>query len=57
MLSYLHDKEKSSGRIETDAAIPFRLISLWDPSLLHNPSDLSISALDGKMSTSMTFTL
>lgn len=56
MFPYFHDNENSSGRPEIGAAFPSLLISLCDESLLHSPSDLPISALDGKMSTSMTFT-
>lgn len=56
MFPYFHDKEKSSGCPEIGAAFPLLLISLRDPSLLHNPSDLSISDLDGKITTLMTFT-
>ena len=55
MFTYLHDKENSSGRFEAVAELPSLFISLPDPSLLHRPSELSTSALDGKISTSMRF--
>lgn len=52
---YLQDSEKSSGYGEYGTSDPSLLKSLFDMSLLHNPSELPISALEGKMSTSITF--
>lgn len=53
---YLQDCENLSGREERGSTVPSLFMSLFDPSLLHKPSELPTSTSDGNISTSMTLT-